>query len=231
MPTYIITGSNRGLGLEFVRQFSATASTSNPVTVIACVRSHSSTDLSALKSIQFSTTTPATVTIAECSPSSQDSIKAFVAQLPSPSELPTPVILLNNAGINAVPNQDSLHITRDDMMKHVDINVLGPAVLVSSLLEGGYLSKGSVVFNMTSGMGSMGRELVGDNKAIYAISKAALNMLSCHQAKDLEGKGVKVLVMDPGWVKTVSSIRFPRLAKEVVACFGWRWMRFVIQRY
>lgn len=56
------------------------------------------------------------------------------------------------------------------------------------------------MLNLTSGLGSCGRGIVKCTS--YAISKAALNMLSVHQAGDLAQKGVRVVCMDPGWVKT-----------------------------
>ncbi|ETN37012.1 uncharacterized protein HMPREF1541_08000 [Cyphellophora europaea CBS 101466] len=194
MPTYIITGANRGLGLEFARQLTTTAP--GPNTVLACVRSLQKTDLSALNQLSRHSSNNSTLTIHECDTSSIPSIHAFAASLPDD----TKVDLLNNAGINSVPEQDSLNLTGDELQRHIATNVLGPAEMVKALLP--WLSAGSVVFNMSSGMGSLGRRIVGDGKAVYAISKAALNMLSVHQAKDLEAKGVKVIVMDPGWVKT-----------------------------
>jgi NAD(P)-dependent dehydrogenase (short-subunit alcohol dehydrogenase family) len=204
MPTYIITGANRGLGLEFVRQLSTTSTTTNPPTIIACVRSLANTDLTALNKLASNPSNGAKITTHELLTSSQESIDNLTKSLPTPTSLPQPLILLNNAGINAIPSQSSLTITQHDLHTHLDVNVLGPAFVTNALLASGHLQRNSLVFNMTSGMGSFGKNIVGDAKTTYAISKAALNMLACHQAKDLEGKGVKVLVMDPGWVKTVS---------------------------
>lgn len=58
--------------------------------------------------------------------------------------------------------------------------------------------------NMTSGLASMSYNRTKENPdcTVYAMSKAALNMLSVHQAAHLKGRGVKVIMMDPGWVKT-----------------------------
>lgn len=60
--------------------------------------------------------------------------------------------------------------------------------------------------NMTSGLGSMANSLAMTPRkcAGYSISKAALNMLTVHQAEDVRGmlKGARVVAMDPGWVKT-----------------------------
>lgn len=194
MPTYIITGSNRGLGLEFVRQLTTT--TPSPNTVIACVRSLD-TDLSKLKALTSKSSNGSTINIRECDTSSVKSIRAFADGLPEDVKVD---VVLNNAGINTVPAQDSLNLDAEDMHKHLDTNVIGPAEMTKVLLP--RLGKGSIIVNMTSGLGSFGREIVNDAKTTYSISKAALNMLSAHQASNLKGRGIKVIAIDPGWVKT-----------------------------
>lgn len=58
--------------------------------------------------------------------------------------------------------------------------------------------------NMTSGLSSMSYNLSTETPeaTVYAISKAALNMLTVHQSRHLKDRGVIVFCMDPGWVKT-----------------------------
>jgi NAD(P)-dependent dehydrogenase (short-subunit alcohol dehydrogenase family) len=189
--TYVITGANRGLGLEFVRQLSATDSN----TIIAGVRSLKGdlTDLQALASNSH------TIHILECDTASLDSISAFGAAVTKTLGLDDRVdYLFNNAGINTAPTQTALKLDPKDVQEHVTVNVLGPAKTVEALLP--HLGQGSVVVNMSSGLGSCGR---GVTKATtYSISKAALNMLTVHQAAELRGRGVKVISMDPGRVKT-----------------------------
>lgn len=197
MTTYIITGSNRGLGLEFVRQLTTTSP--GPNRIIACVRSLDG-DLGKLKDVASKSRNGSTVDIQQCDTSSVKSIREFAKSLPSDLEID---ILLNNAGINTVPDQDSLSLDAEDMHKHIDTNVIGPAEMTKVLLP--RLGKGAVIVNMTSGLGSFGRAIVGDAKTTYSISKAALNMLSAHQADNLKDRGIKVIVIDPGWVKTVST--------------------------
>lgn len=199
MPSYMITGANRGLGLEFVRQLTTT-STTGPHTILATVRSLANTDVSALEALAKNTTNSSTLTIHECDTSTPSSIRAFTASLPS--SLTSLSTVINNAGINSHPSQSALTMTPEVMHAHIDTNVLGPALLTQSLLP--LLQKGSVVVNVTSGMGSFGKAIVADAKTTYSVSKAALNMLSAHQAAELKGRGIKVLAMDPGWVKTVS---------------------------
>jgi len=197
MPTYAITGSNRGLGLEFIRQLTG-PSTSN--TIFAGVRSTSS-DLSDLHAL-ISASKSSQVHILECDTASLSSLQSFASQvashLGSSGRLD---FLLNNAGINAVAEQDSLHIGPSDLAEHITVNVLGPAKLVEYLRP--HIQPGSVVMNMTSGLGSVAatKGMKPTKCATYSISKAALNMLTAHQAYDL-GEGTCVICMDPGWVKT-----------------------------
>ncbi|OQV01000.1 hypothetical protein CLAIMM_06422 [Cladophialophora immunda] len=196
MPTYVLTGANRGLGLEFVRQISSDSAN----TVIAAVRSLQG-ELDDLK--QLASTAAGTVHILECNTGDLQSIRAFGDAVKQPlagSGGGSKQIdyLLNNAGINATPEQSSLDMTAESLRNHIDVNVMGPAETVKVLLP--YLGQGSVVMNMTSGLGSCGKKL--PKCTTYSISKAAVNMLTVHQSEQLKDRGIKAICMDPGWVKT-----------------------------
>jgi len=201
MPTYVITGANRGLGLEFVRQLSS-GSSSN--VVIACTRTMSS-DLSDLKSLQSSSSS-SKVHILECDTSSLSSIQSFAKEVAATLGPSAKIdYLLNNAASNAVPDTTSLTIEGKPFMDEMNLNVLGPAHLTAALVNGGHLTKGSVIMNMSSGLGSCAQSkgMSPTKCATYSISKAALNMLTVHQADELGREhGVRVVCMDPGWVKT-----------------------------
>lgn len=191
--TYLITGANRGLGLEFVRQITS-ASPNN--TVIACVRSLQG-ELDDLKSL--ASTKSNKIHIVECDTSSVSSIKKASSEISSLlSDGGQLHYLLNNAGINSVSDQTALTINPDDLHKHLDTNVIGPSELFKAMQK--HLGQGSVVLNMSSGLGSCGKGIV--KCATYAVSKAALNMLTVHQADALKEKNAIAIVMDPGWVQT-----------------------------
>jgi NAD(P)-dependent dehydrogenase (short-subunit alcohol dehydrogenase family) len=66
------------------------------------------------------------------------------------------------------------------------------------------LHNGSVVMNMASGLASLAysKSKTATDATAYSISKAGLNMLTVHHSINLKGKGVFVIAMDPGWVKT-----------------------------
>jgi NAD(P)-dependent dehydrogenase (short-subunit alcohol dehydrogenase family) len=190
MPIFVITGANRGLGLEFVRQLSADSSN----TILAATRSLSR-DLGALESLKAN---GATLHILECDTGSQDSITAFSKQVSSVLGGPDKRIdfLLNNAGINANSKQTSLTLTADNLQNHINVNVMGPSKMVQDLQS--HLRDGSVVMNMTSGLGSLtySRTKQESECTAYSISKAGINMLTVHQASNLKGKGVIVVCVD-----------------------------------
>jgi NAD(P)-dependent dehydrogenase (short-subunit alcohol dehydrogenase family) len=190
MPVFVITGANRGLGLEFVRQLSSDSTN----TILAATRSLSR-DLGALESLKSN---GATLHILECDTGSQDSITDFSKQVTSVLGGPEKKIdfLLNNAGINATSKLTSLTLTPESLQNHINVNVMGPAKTVQVLES--HLQEGSVVMNMTSGLGSLAyiRTKVTVDAAAYSISKAALNMLTVHQSSNLKGKGVVVVCVD-----------------------------------
>jgi len=193
MPTYFLTGANRGIGLEFVRQLSKNKDN----TVIAGVRSKKG-DLAELEALS----TNGNVHIIECDVGSTESIASLefrVAEILSKTGANLNY-LFNIAGINATSSDTSLSLDPASLQRHMDINVLGPAKIVETLKQ--YLARGAVVMNMTSGLASMTVAKDTPKCCTYSISKAAQNMLSLHQARDLKRNHAIVICMDPGWVKT-----------------------------
>lgn len=197
MPTYCITGTNRGLGLEFVRQLAQ----SGDNTIIAATRSLSS-DLSDLKAVASPSTH-----IVECDTSSVQSIHSFAKEVARILGGDKKIdFLLNSAGVNIASWQSSLSLGPDELHAQMAVNVLGPAKTVELLLDAGVLSPDVRILNMSSGLGSMQRSSGTKPRkcAGYSISKAGLNMLTVHQSEDLKQHlpGAVVICMDPGWVKT-----------------------------
>ncbi|TKA58220.1 hypothetical protein B0A55_12203 [Friedmanniomyces simplex] len=203
MPVYVVTGANRGLGLEFVRQLSQ----SKDNTVLACVRSTSS-DLADLK--QASQPNEANTHVLTCDTADLSSIQAFAKQIQKTLGGDCKIdFLINNAAVNSKPEQTSLTIGPEDLTNEIRINVLGPGKTTEFLLAEGVLAKTARIVNMTSGLGSMAVSLgITPRKcATYSISKAALNSLTVQQSGELREEGrlgpkCVVVCMDPGWVKT-----------------------------
>jgi len=129
--------------------------------------------------------------VLECDTSSLSSISSLKSQitkaLGSDAKLD---YLLNNAATNSVPEQLSLNIDPEALLKEVGVNVIGPAKVVETLQ--GFLKKGSLIMNMSSGLGSAGLTIsdIGSKCTVYSISKHALNMLTVHQSFNLKEQGV-----------------------------------------
>lgn len=192
MPTWLITGANRGLGLEFVTQLSKDASN----TIIAASRSMSRETLAGLEALD----NKPRLHILECDTSSPPSIEALGKSITTLLDSSDSKIdyLLNNAGVNVASQQTSLTVTPTAILENVQTNVVGPAMIVQVLEK--HLKAGAVVMNMTSGLGSMADAVAAETAkcTAYSISKAGVNMLTLHQASELRGRGVVVVCVDPG---------------------------------
>lgn len=197
MPTWLITGANRGLGLEFVTQLSKDASN----TIIATSRSMTPSTLAGLEALAIKPR----LHILECDLSSPTSITALGEQVTGLLDGDSSKIdfVLNNAGVNVASQETGLTISPEAILANVQTNVVGPAMIVQVLEK--HLGKGGVVMNMTSGLGSMDdtRKTEVTKCAPYSISKAGVNMLTLHQASHLRERGVVVVCVDPG-VSTLS---------------------------
>lgn len=204
MPVYCITGTNRGLGLEFVRQLAADADT----TIIAGTRSLDG-DLSDLRAISG----PAKIHILACDTSDPESVRRFASEAKSILGAANLQVdfLLNNAGVNKKSYQTSLEFDAEALLDQIRVNVIGPAKTVEFLNAESLLSANVRIVNFTSGLASMSESLGAEGNTFrqcctYSISKAGLNMLAVHQSGDLRKKagltGAVVIVVDPGWVRT-----------------------------
>ncbi|GKT47229.1 C-factor [Colletotrichum spaethianum] len=209
MPTYTITGARGGIGLEYVAQLSRDPAN----TVVALVRSASSSaGFSSLAATQA--TSKATVHILECDVASEASISALPGILSAALGDSARVdVLINNAATLQYASQTSLTLDAAGLEVHMTSNVLGPARMVQVMLPfltargDGEGRAAAVVANITSGAGSLSQISEGRVRPVlagYSLSKAALNMLTVHQAKELRSKGVIVVVVDPGHVKTAA---------------------------
>jgi NAD(P)-dependent dehydrogenase (short-subunit alcohol dehydrogenase family) len=171
--TVLITGANRGLGLEFAKQFSAKG-----YKVIGTARKPE--DATALKATGAQ--------IVKLDVTSDESIAA-VAQLLAGKKID---ILLNNAGYL------SRKSTREEMTRCFTINTLGPYYVTEALLPNLKLSDHPKIINISSRSGKLS-EGKGSLRG-YSISKTALNMVTRHFHSKL--KGMIVISLAPGHNKT-----------------------------
>jgi len=178
-----ITGANRGIGLGFVQYYLAQG-----CQVWACYRS----DRSGLTKIVHPQLHVVQWDISEDAPSSPE------------KELPTKIdILINNAGIYG-PSKDADQsldaVKTETMIKVFDIDCVGALRVVKLLWPCVARAKG-VIANISSKMGSSADNSSGGCYA-YRAAKAALVIVSKSMAIDLAPKGVRVITLHPGWVRT-----------------------------
>lgn len=177
MSTVLVTGANRGIGLEFCRQLKDRGDD-----VIAVCR-HSSPELDAL-----GVRVESGIDVTDAS-----SLFTLAKHLLGVSI----DILINNAGIMFKDNIDSLDI--DSLRKQFEVNALGPLQTVTTLLP--LLARPSKLVLITSRMGSISDNTSGTYYG-YRMSKCALNMAGVSLAHDLGERGVSVAILHPGFVKT-----------------------------
>lgn len=197
MSVFVVTGARGGIGLEYVRQLADSATN----TIFALVRD-TGADIQSLEDIK--TNSPGKIFILECDVTSDSSVeqmgRAVASQLAKGDQKIDTII--NNAAIQNSAGETGLSAKTENLIRHVNSNVGGPLRVAQSLLP--YLKQNGTIANISSGMGSLGllsEERITPGIASYSISKAALNMLTVHQAYELKGKAI-VVCIDPGHVKT-----------------------------
>jgi len=198
MSTILISGANRGIGLEHARQALAAGS----LVIAGCRDPATAKDLRALAD-EFG---PA-LRIEALDVESAQSIAALAARLEG-----VPVdILVNNAGIygnsdapsfpGGVPAQSLLGMDYDLWDRTHRINVVGPFRMTAALLPNLLAGERKLVVMMSSDLGSIGANTLGTSHA-YRTSKAALNMLTRGLAIDLKDQEISFISMAPGWTRT-----------------------------
>jgi len=189
MPTALVTGANRGLGLEFVKQLNA-----QNWRVYACCRNP--TDADSL--LQLAQASGGKVSIHPLAVDNSTHTSQLAATLKGqPIDL-----LLNNAGIYSGRNGERFgSCSTEEWLKVFEINTIAPLRMAEAFVENVASSEFKTIACITSKMGSMGDNTSG-GAYMYRSSKAALNMVVKSMALDLEPQGIKVALLHPGWVKT-----------------------------
>ncbi|MFL5262851.1 MAG: SDR family NAD(P)-dependent oxidoreductase [Anaeromyxobacteraceae bacterium] len=204
--TALITGANRGIGLEVCRQLARQG-----LRVVLTGRS----EAAAAEAVEELRRAGGDVGSEVLDAASEESVTACAARLAARADHVD--ILVNNAGV--YPEGDLLTASSDAVREAMAINFFGALwtarAWMPGMLERGY---GRVV-NVTSGYGSFSEGLGGP--AAYAISKAALNALTVRLSKESRGD-VKVNAACPGWVRTrMGGSGAPRSVEEGADTIVW----------
>jgi NAD(P)-dependent dehydrogenase (short-subunit alcohol dehydrogenase family) len=184
--TVLITGANRGLGLEFARQYRAAG-----WQVIATARQpEAASDLKALGE---------GVRIVPLDVTKPESVAALAASLDQqPIDL-----LINNAG-QGVGLDGGVPLTKVDLKEFaqvLDVNTLGPVRVTQALMPNLRAGRGKMVVGLSSELGSIAENRGGGFYG-YRESKAALVMFMRSLAAELKKEGFICVAIVPGWVKT-----------------------------
>lgn len=189
MNTVLITGANRGIGLEFARQYAA-----DGWQVVACCRQPQQAEalnrLADQYKDRFSIHRLDVRELAEI-----DQLSHKLQDLPID-------ILINNAGVYPhAQNGEFGRISYDDWMEAFRVNTFAPLKMVEALIEQIACSQLKIVATITSKMGSIADNQRGGSY-IYRSSKAAVNTVVKSLAIDLQPRGIIAVLLHPGWVQT-----------------------------
>lgn len=174
----VVTGANRGIGLEMVMQLLARGDEVDAVT-------------------RHPEALPPHVRVHRCDVSDDGAVRAMAAELDGAAI----DMVINNAGVSGGPHQSSRDMDFSEALRTYNVDALGPLRVSLALLP--HVRRGQVkkYVHITSGLGS-----IGDNRSGgfygYRMAKAALNMMSKTLAVELRGEGIASYVVNPGWVQT-----------------------------
>jgi NAD(P)-dependent dehydrogenase (short-subunit alcohol dehydrogenase family) len=188
--TALITGSDRGLGLEFVRQYAARGDT----VIATCRHPEKATELQALAADKKN------VVVETLDVSDDANIRTLAVKYRG-----KPIdVLINNAGVLGAHDDQTLGtFARKGFQEVMDINAFAP-LAVSEAFRGNVIaSKDKKILAVTSGAGSISRSGgMPKGPYYYRMSKAALNMGMQALGADLREQGVAVAVVSPGATDT-----------------------------
>jgi NAD(P)-dependent dehydrogenase (short-subunit alcohol dehydrogenase family) len=184
MPTLLITGANRGIGLELAKQYAALG-----WRVHATCRAPETAD--ALKALAGD------VKVHRLDVVRPDQILDLSRQLAGePIDL-----LVNNAGISTAAKTSLGDMDYAQWEEMLRINVLGPARVAEAFVPHVAASQRRVMLFLSSRAGSIADNFTG-GRYLYRSSKAALNMVVRSLAIDLAPKRITCVAVHPGWVQT-----------------------------
>ncbi|MEM7121164.1 MAG: SDR family oxidoreductase [Pseudomonadota bacterium] len=186
MPTVLVTGASRGLGLEFVRQYAESG-----WTVHAGARDPDTAPL-----LQEAATL-GDVHCHHLDVADRDQIAALADSL-----IGQPVdLLINNAGLWAGEDEAYGRVTDDLWMEEFRVHVFGTMAMCEAFVDNVAASDRKQIVNISSGNGSLAWDANVSDYA-YNTSKAALNMITRSMAVDLADRGIIVVAYSPGFVAT-----------------------------
>lgn len=189
MPNNIvITGANRGIGLRLVQSYIEKGHR----VFAACRSPETATELATLAE-----SFDGRLSVHPLDVTNEQQITAFAAVLKD-----TPVdVLINNAGVYAHKGLGFGQLDVADWLRCMHVNSIAPVMIAQALIDSIAASERRLIATVTSKMGSIADNTSGGSYA-YRSSKTALNSAMKSLAIDLHDRGISVIVLHPGWVRT-----------------------------
>ncbi len=187
MPTLLITGANRGIGLELCKQY-----LNDEWEVHACCRKPN--EAKALNELADANNK---LTVHALEVTKEKQMNALQKALKG-----RPIdILINNAGVHAL-GASQFGKTDDEAWKEaVAVNLIAPMKMMEYFVDNIAMSDKKIIASISSKMASMEDNGSGGAYA-YRATKAALNAVMVSAAHDLRHLDITALILHPGWVRT-----------------------------
>jgi NAD(P)-dependent dehydrogenase (short-subunit alcohol dehydrogenase family) len=204
--TALVTGGNKGIGYEIVRQLLAAG-----LRVFLAARNSAAGKKAAsnldgdVQFLQMDVTDDRSIELAA---------KAYGEMSDSLD------ILINNAAIYPDQNLDILTISREQLVETFHTNTFGPVKVTQAFLPFLQKSSRARIINISSGYGEIGG--LSHNVPSYCLSKLTLNGVTIMLDQALRVEGIAVYVMCPGWVRTeMGGANAPRSVQEGADTAVW----------
>lgn len=205
--TVLVTGSNRGIGLEFVKQYAARG-----WSVIATHRRDTPPDTLVALSASY----PEQILVEQMDVSDHDQILALAEKLDG---MPIDLII-NNAALTS--NFEDLTAASFGTLQHdqfdpwMKVNAHGPLMVSEAFIENIKAGKQKKIVSVTSLLSSFGRKL-GRPGSLYwdKASKVALNAIMFNLSYDLKDEGIIVALVSPGIVRVEKTLHLPKQPNQI----------------
>ncbi len=179
--TWLITGANRGIGLEYAKQLAARGET----VIAACRDPQKAGDLGKVG-----------VRVVKLNVIDEDSCHQLAETLRG-----TAIdVLVNNAGVSSTTNTLAA-VTKAAMLEVLTVNTISPLLVTKALLPNLQAGKLKRIVNISSQLGSIANNTGGSSYG-YRASKTALNQINRSMSHELAPDGFTCIAMHPGWVQT-----------------------------